>query len=133
LALSVGANSAVIELVFTLEGVQEHVAVHGETNIATDEHIVVESALNVTAPARSAVAVNVTATSYVAVVAFDGRATETLVKVKADPSCVLLAFVKPDLLEVTVTVLAAPFDRSKTVTMPLDRLTVPAVPETVQL
>ena len=66
-------------LVPTVPGVHEQVAVQGDVEIATDVQIAVVPSLKVTAPARAAVAVNVTAVPKVAVVAFEGSATETVV------------------------------------------------------
>jgi hypothetical protein len=63
----------------TVPGVQEQVAVHGDAEIATPVQMAVPLSLKVTVPARVAVAVNVTAVPKVAVVAFEGSATETVV------------------------------------------------------
>jgi hypothetical protein len=76
----------VIEDVPTIPGVHEHVAVHGDAVIETDEQIAVEPSLKVTVPACAAVAVSVTAVPNVAVVALPSSATEIDVDPNAVPS-----------------------------------------------
>ena len=94
-----------LRVVLTVSGVQEQVAVHGDVEIVTPVQMAVPLSLKVTGPALVAVAVNVTAVPKVAVVAFEGSATETVV-VPCDevPVTVAVPSVYPLRVLVTVTV-----------------------------
>ena len=108
-----------LRVVLTVPGVQEQVAVHGDAEIVTPVQIAVPLSLKVTVPARPAVAVSVTAVPNVAVVAFEGSATETVVLPRAAPSWVLKEFVEPVFAVFTCAVAVAPALSPVTVTDPL--------------